>query len=76
MSDAPILKTCPFCGNSETPHVIAYHDCDYVDQSEGIEGFIAICDASGFGRKNGCGAATGWHETAKGAEEAWNRRAP
>lgn len=68
------LERCPFCGNTERVHVIAYHACDYVDQSEGLDGFIAICDASGFGRKNGCGAATGWYETIDEAKAAWNRR--
>lgn len=74
VSDAPILKPCPFCGNAETPHVISYFDCDYVDQSEGIDGYITICDASGFGMKKGCGAATGWYETSDKAAAAWNRR--
>jgi hypothetical protein len=68
------LEPCPFCGNHDSVHVIAYHACDYVDQSEGLEGFIVICDASGFGRKNGCGAATGWYETIDEAKAAWNRR--
>ena len=68
------LEPCPFCGNSDRVHVIAYHACDYVDQSEGLEGFIALCDASGFGRKSGCGAATGWYETVAAASAAWNRR--
>lgn len=68
------LLPCPFCGNTETPHVISYFECDYVDQRDCIDGFIVICDASGFDRKKGCGAATGWHETAEQAEEAWNRR--
>jgi len=68
------LEPCPFCGNHDRVYVIAYHACDYVDQSEGLDGFIAICDASGFGRKNGCGAATGWYETIAEATAAWNRR--
>ena len=68
------LEPCPFCGNHDRVYVIAYHACDYVDQSEGLDGFIAICDASGFGRKNGCGAATGWYETIAEATAAWKRR--
>ena len=68
------LEPCPFCGSHDRVHVIAYHACDYVDQSEGLDGFITICDASGFGRKNGCGAATGWYETIAEATAAWNRR--
>ena len=68
------LEPCPFCGNHDRVHVIAYHDCDYVDQNDGLEGFVVICDATGVCGEGGCGAATGWHDTTEAATKAWNRR--
>lgn len=54
------LKQCPFCGNEDI-NVID-------DMGDGY--YQVICSVI----RNGCGAATGYHQDKKQAINAWNRR--
>ena len=74
-NDDKKLLPCPFCGNDDRPIVMAYHDCDFVDRSNQIDGFVVICNADGGVGGKGCGAASGWYKSEAEAIAGWNQRA-
>ena len=76
-----MIKSCPFCGNEETPHLIANKTVvrmytDQVSDEDINGGCYVICDASRntIGGESGCGSMSGWGATEEKAKAIWNRR--
>lgn len=60
------LKPCPFCGGRAS--FVKAQDLHW---QEGGYGHHVICSV---GRSGGCGSASGWSKTERGAMRKWNKR--
>lgn len=68
MEDVKLLP-CPFCGE-DVAEVGDYNNIHDIDDEDSDEGYTVVCTFS----KGGCGASTGWAESAAVAVALWNRR--
>ena len=66
------LKPCPFCGSMTAPTVMNESEALFNIDADGEDMSMVVCCAA---KKFGCGASTGFCDTAEQAVEAWNRRA-
>lgn len=66
------LKECPFCGN-KTIRILSDWEIEGIPADEGAGVYTAICCMGAYGDR-GCGASSGYRETAAEAANAWNRR--
>lgn len=74
MPDKIKLKPCPFCGSITAPTVMNQNEAQWLDNDIDEEDLgMVVCCAT---RKHGCGASTGFCDTAEQAAKAWNKRAP
>ena len=67
----PELQPCPFCGSTTAPTVMNQNEAQWLDNDAENPSMVVCCAAKKFG----CGASTGFCDTAEQAVEAWNRRA-
>ena len=65
------LNPCPFCGSTTAPTVMNQNEAQWLDNDAENLSMVVCCAAKKFG----CGASTGFCDTAEQAVEAWNRRA-
>ena len=69
---------CPFCGKTKSLEVIT--GLDLMDEEQEFwqhsESYSVVCSAARPGGKGGCGAMGGFTDTAVGAVNKWNSRAP
>lgn len=68
------LKKCPFCGEHATgiATCMQLEECAHFEECLAVEPYVCIvCSID----KGGCGASTGYYDSAEKANEAWNRRA-
>lgn len=69
----PELIPCPFCGSTTAPTIMNQYEAQWIDNDMNAEDqSMVVCCAA---KKFGCGASTGFCDTAEQAVEAWNRRA-
>lgn len=66
----PELKPCPFCGSTTAPTVMNQNEAQWLDNDAENLSMVVCCAAKKFG----CGASTGFCDTAEQAVEAWNTR--
>lgn len=67
----PELQPCPFCGSTTAPTVMNQNEAQWLDNDAKNLSMVVCCAAKKFG----CGASTGFCDTAEQAIEAWNKRA-
>jgi hypothetical protein len=65
------LNPCPFCGSTTAPTVMNQNEAQWLYNDAENLSMVVCCAAKKFG----CGASTGFCDTAEQAVEAWNRRA-
>lgn len=68
----PELKPCPFCGSMTAPTVMNESEALFNTDVDREDMSMVVCCAA---KKFGCGASTGFCDTAEQAVEAWNMRA-
>ncbi len=67
------LLPCPFCGSITAPTVMNQNEAQWLDNDIDEEDLsMVVCCAT---RKHGCGASTGFCDTAEQAAKEWNTRA-
>ena len=70
-----ILKPCPFCGEDTSVFCMSAAQIEMLDEDDpnydnAVFEFAVCCDF----HLGGCGATSGYRDTAEEAVEAWNRR--
>lgn len=68
------LRECPFCGKQsvEIATCMQLEECAHFEECPAAEPYVCmVCSIN----KGGCGASTGYYDSAEKANAAWNRRA-
>jgi hypothetical protein len=68
------LKSCPFCGKdvAEITNCMELGECKHFESCPATEPYVCVvCNM----HEGGCGASSGYYDSAEKAIAAWNRRA-